>query len=93
MSEVVQFFGVMMTLMVTGLAGYAGVTAINAFNRRSKTNESIHPAELDEIRSQLAEVDQLRERVSELEGRLDFAERLLSRQQEPARLEGGTRAN
>jgi hypothetical protein len=90
--DVVQFFGVMMTLVVTGLAGDGGLTRENLLQRRSKPARSaIEPAELDEIRAQLADVEELRERVSELEGRLDFAERLLARQPEALRLEGGIR--
>lgn len=42
--------------------------------------------ELDALRLQLAEQDELRQRVSELEERLDFAERLLARQGGQAQL-------
>jgi hypothetical protein len=37
----------------------------------------------------LAEVDQLRERVAEVEERLDFAERLLARGGQPDQIPGG----
>ena len=37
--------------------------------------------ELEELRRQVAAVEELPERVSELEERLDFAERLLARQE------------
>jgi hypothetical protein len=43
-------------------------------------------AELDDLRGRLAATEQLQARVAELEERLDFAERLLTRQQDPARL-------
>ena len=36
----------------------------------------------------VADLDELRSRVAELEERVDFSERLLARQGEPARLEG-----
>jgi hypothetical protein len=44
-------------------------------------------AELEEIRARLAEFDELKRRVGELEERLDFAERLLARQREQERLQ------
>ena len=37
----------------------------------------------------LAEVDQLRERLAEVEERLDFAERLLARGSQPDQIPGG----
>ena len=43
--------------------------------------------ELEELRRQVAAVEELPERVSELEERLDFAERLLAQQREPDRLQ------
>ena len=90
MSDIAKFAGVMMTLMMTGLVGYAGVTIINAIQRRSKRIDlEVHPGEIEEIRAQLAELEPLRARVSELEDRLDFTERLLARQQETPRIEGG----
>ena len=39
-----------------------------------------------ELQQQLADADGLQHRVAELEERLDFAERLLSQREEPARL-------
>jgi len=45
--------------------------------------------ELEELR---AEVDGLRNRLTEAEERLDFTERLLARRQEPERLPGQARA-
>ena len=41
---------------------------------------------VNELQSQLADADVLQHRVSELEERLDFAERLLSQRDEPGRL-------
>ena len=91
--DVATFFFVMMTLVVSGVAGYAGFTVVHMLRRRalSRGPAELEPAELDAMRSQLAEVDGLRERVAELEERLDFAERLLTRREEEApRLPAGT---
>ena len=41
---------------------------------------------VNELQQQLADADGLQHRVAELEERLDFAERLLSQREEPARL-------
>ena len=41
---------------------------------------------VNELQQQLADADVLQHRVAELEERLDFAERLLSQRDEPARL-------
>ena len=41
---------------------------------------------LDDVHGRLDELDQLRHRVSELEERLDFAERILAKQREAPRL-------
>ena len=87
MTEIAGFFGVMMTLLITGLGGYAGVTFIHRMHGRSK-GVRIDSAELDDLRAQVAEIDYLRERVSELEGRLDFTERLLARREDVHRIEG-----
>lgn len=43
---------------------------------------------VNELQQQLADADVLQHRVAELEERLDFAERLLSQRDEPARLPG-----
>lgn len=43
-------------------------------------------AELDDLRAQLAEQEDLRQRLSEPEERMDFAERMLARDRDPARL-------
>ena len=41
---------------------------------------------VSDLQQQLADTDALQHRVAELEERLDFAERLLSQREEPARL-------
>lgn len=45
-------------------------------------------AELAELRARVGEQDELRERLLEREERLDFADRLLTRQREAGRLQG-----
>ena len=42
--------------------------------------------ELEEMQAKLAELDELKHRVGELEERVDFAERLLARKREEERL-------
>jgi len=64
-------------------------------HRRWERGARPAPAELDEeTRARLAMVDQLESRVSELEDRLDFTERLLSsgkRERDPVELSKGSR--
>jgi len=45
------------------------------------------PAEREEMQVRLAELDELKRRVGELEERVDFAERLLARHREGERLQ------
>jgi hypothetical protein len=91
--DIVQFFGVMMVLLSTGLIGYAGFTLIGALKRRLDRVESpgLNPDELEALRLQAEEGEQLRVRLGEIEERLDFAERLLARQQEAPRIGEGDR--
>ncbi len=86
--DIVQFFGVMMVMLSTGLIGYAGVALIGAVKRRLDRVDSpgLNPDELEALRLQAEEGEQLRARLSEVEERLDFAERLLANQREPPRI-------
>jgi Tfp pilus assembly protein PilN len=89
--DVVQFFSVMMIIVVTGLLGVGGLTLIKALDRRlggRRGPPALSPEELEVVRAQLAEVDGLRERIAELEERLDFAERLLAQRGETSQLPG-----
>jgi hypothetical protein len=45
-----------------------------------------HDQVLEDVEARLGELDQLKQRVSELEERVDFAERLLAKQREGLRL-------
>ena len=81
--DVLKLFQVMVSLVVVGLGGYAGVILVNAMTRRlNKGEPPVAPEELEYLRDKAEQVDQLSERVSELETRLDFAERVLTRPEE-----------
>lgn len=86
--DVLNFLGVMMTLAVSGITAYAGVVVVQWLHRRLNpaTGAELDPAELDAIRGQCAEVDALRERVAELEERVEFAERMLAQAEQMPRL-------
>ena len=55
------------------------------YRQRSWRGELL-PPETEHLQAKLAELDQLKQRVAELEERVDFAERLLARQREGERL-------
>ena len=80
MSDVAMFFGVMMTLVTTGLVGYAGVVAIRRMQRGANRHSlsPLSPDEFELLRMQVDGVEGLRARVAELEERVDFSERLLA---------------
>jgi len=56
------------------------------YRQRSWRGE-ILPPETEDLQAKLAELDELKRRVGELEERVDFAERLLARQREGERLQ------
>ncbi len=58
----------------------------SGYRQRSWRGETL-PPETEDLQARLAEVDQLKQRVAELEERVDFAERLLARQREGERLQ------
>jgi hypothetical protein len=72
---------ILVTGMVFILAGPVG----KALARRIEGRASL-PPEIPELEARLADADALRQRVAELEERLDYAERLLTQAREPARL-------
>ncbi len=55
------------------------------YRQRSWRGEAL-PPETEDLQARLAELDQLKQRVGELEERVDFAERLLARHREGERL-------
>ncbi len=82
-----------------GLIVVAGLVALTlilwpimrALARRLEGKGTVDAAlksEVEHLHQRLGEVDALQARVSELEERLDFAERLLAQNREPDRLEG-----
>jgi len=56
------------------------------YRQRSWRGDLI-PAETEDTQARLAELDELKRRVAELEERVDFTERLLARQREGERLQ------
>lgn len=92
-SDIVNFFGVMMSLLTVGLLGYGGVVVIGGLRSRFKRSEPpplLDPDEIEAIRQQLDEMDHLKARIAELEERVDFAERLLSRSPATHQLPGSS---
>jgi hypothetical protein len=81
-----QVFGLVFVLAcgtIIPLALVFGIPVAKALARRIEAQT----APRDE--PPLAELEELRQRVAELEERVDFTERLLARQQEPERLGKG----
>jgi Tfp pilus assembly protein PilO len=62
---------------------------MRAFGRRleGKGGNPALKAELEDLRQQLGDVDALRHQMTELEERVDFAERLLAQTHDPQRLD------
>jgi hypothetical protein len=80
-------------LVGTGVIAYGGIAAIQALVRHyggqpGRATPELE-AELQEMRARLEEGEQARERIAELEERLDFAERMLAQQRDAGRLPGG----
>jgi Tfp pilus assembly protein PilO len=63
---------------------------MRAFGRRLEGRGAADPAlraDVDQVHARLAEMDTLQARISELEERVDFTERLLAQNREPDRLQ------
>lgn len=89
-----MFAGVMTTLLATGLLGYGGLVLITALKRRGERHGlagGLSPDEVELFRAQMGEDELLRARLSELEERVDFAERLLAERPDGRQLENPTR--
>jgi hypothetical protein len=76
-----------------GLTGIVSIIVRGALRLQDQKlrarSEGLGPsvqAELDDLRAQLAEQQDLRQRLSELEERVDFAERVLASQRERVQL-------
>lgn len=80
------------SLSMLGLGGWLLRPLVVGLGRRLENRglDSGALAELDDLRSRVRDLDGVQHRVAELEERLDFAERLLAAgAADPARLEGG----
>jgi len=63
---------------------------MRAFGRRLEGKGAADPtlrADVEQLHARLAEMDTLQSRISELEERVDFTERLLAQNREPDRLQ------
>jgi hypothetical protein len=84
---------VMMVLLITAAATIVLWPLARALARRLEGRPSLTPAlqqDLEDLHHRLADMDGLQQRVSELEERIDFAERLLARGESQATLPRGT---
>ncbi|MGE0553389.1 MAG: hypothetical protein AB7R55_08150 [Gemmatimonadales bacterium] len=86
--DVLTFAGVMLTLILTGTLGYAAFILVTAMGRKlgHRQSNELSDQEVELLRSQVVELDEVRARLAEVEERLDFAERVLSQGNEPSRL-------
>jgi len=82
--------GVGLILIIISIAQIVGrVVAPDSARRGRKVRFmelTDHAQALDEVHARLLELDQLKQRVTELEERLDFAERMLASQRDAQRL-------
>jgi hypothetical protein len=78
--------------IVTGIPGMFMLLqpVFKALGKRLEGTRAADVEELETLRSEVAELRALPERVQELEERLDFAERMLAQQREHDRLPGGS---
>lgn len=93
MDDVLKLFGVMLAIGGAGSIAYVIVALTNVLVRRldggkPAVTEQLD-AELADLRARIDEADAARQRIAELEERLDFAERMLAQQREHSRLPGG----
>ncbi len=69
------------------LLAFGGVALLRLLPRPgSRAPDQPDREVLEELRLRLDQLEQLQERMSELEERVDFTERLLAKQREPGRL-------
>ncbi len=91
MNDALQLLGVLLAVVCAGTIGYAAFMLVTSLGRRLKRNDNpaLPAEELEAIRERLAEADQLEARVTELEERMDFTERMLAQQRDAERLSSG----
>jgi hypothetical protein len=63
-----------------------GIVLLRLLPHKSRQLDSRDRDALEDVQARLNQLDQLQERVSDLEERADFAERILSKQREGERL-------
>lgn len=91
-SDIAKFLGVMLSIALAGGLGYTLIAIGGVVARRIEGRSGISEEELEGLRDQGRELAELHERVTEMEERLDFAERLLAQRKEAAQLgERGSR--
>jgi len=77
---------------ITAIVGVIARAVLRHQDRQLQAGRGEAPsevrAELEELRAQFAEQQDLRQRVLDMEERLDFAERMLIQRQEQTRLPG-----
>lgn len=94
MQEMLELAGVLGTLGFTGVLVYFGVRMVTVFTDRAARRGGPGPeilAEIDELRMRVGELEADRTRLVEVEERLDFAERLLTAGAQPAPMPDGRR--
>ena len=79
--DFIGFMSVMGAFATIGVAVYTAIRFVNVRIRRMEMREPGAEllAELDELRSRVHELEADRTRMSELEERVDFAERILAK--------------
>jgi hypothetical protein len=83
MEDGIRVFFVLVSVGLAGAFVYASIATVNVIVHRIKgAKPDVSPDELEYLRDRAEQVDLLVDRVSELETRLDFAERLLTRPDE-----------
>ena len=87
MQDIIELAGVLGTLGFTGVLIYFGVRMATVFSDRVARRGGPGPevlAEIDDLRARVAELEADRVRLVEVEERVDFVERLLAAGAQPA---------
>jgi len=80
MDDALKVFIILAGIGLAGTVTYASIALVNAFVHRLKgSRPDVSSEELEYLRDRVEQFDSLNDRVLELETRLDFAERLLTR--------------
>ena len=81
-----MFMGIMLVAVVLVLRGPVGRALARRIEGTAGQSEGLSLAEADELRSRMSELELQQSRLSELEERLDFAERLLANERKQPRV-------